>query len=536
MNQKKPAHILALVLVAAMLLTMLCACTPAATAPETEAPAAQQSDANETQTPDETSAETADTEQTPAEPVKITIVEPGWAPAGQPAMDEKINEKLLADGMGIQIERVYYGWDVWQDKINLMLSTGEEFDLFAVMEDGVTTSAYYSRGGLADLSEAVDTYGAHIKEHIEPSVLDAARINGELVTIPAFWMEFASEGVFCIREDLLEQNGLSIPTNPEELFDVYETVQNSWTGTRKLYIPFVAGYDPIAIHTTVFHRTYEAFPFTVYDGMFYVDQNGTVKSWFETEEFKQDSAYMHEAYDRGFINPDVLTLTKEQVDANDDGGNWFVAFGTSNCSSLAELQKNNPDATVDTVKTVFFNPENGYLRPSAYKNSMAVSSTSQHVNEAVKFMDWLYTSQENYDLYYYGINGYHFTDEAGEGSFTGLEVPEEDSYYDSDWMSGNMDFERINVNNFTDINNVLYKKNPEAETSIASGFVFDATNVEAELANCRTEAIASMTPIAMGVLGYDEAYEDAIARMKAAGLDKVVAEFTAQFEAFLSSK
>ena len=38
-----------------------------------------------------------------------------------------------------------------------------------------------------------------------------------------------------------------------------------------------------------------------------------------------------------------------------------------------------------------------------------MSSTSKHVNEAVQFINWLYSDQANYDLFFYGIEGQHYT-------------------------------------------------------------------------------------------------------------------------------
>lgn len=67
----------------------------------------------------------------------------------------------------------------------------------------------------------------------------------------------------------------------------------------------------------------------------------------------------------------------------------------------------------------------------------------------------------------------------------------------------------------------------------AAGFVFDATNVQTELTNLEMEIITSIYPIKMGLVPYEENIDDAIARLKAAGLDTYLEEYRSQFAKYL---
>jgi putative aldouronate transport system substrate-binding protein len=82
----------------------------------------------------------------------------------------------------------------------------------------------------------------------------------------------------------------------------------------------------------------------------------------------------------------------------------------------------------------------------------------------------------------------------------------------------------------------LYTANPKAVASPASDFFFDSTPVQAEWANLQTEFRSSIVPIYAGVLAYDEAFPRALQRMKAAGLDKALAEYQKQLTAHIASK
>lgn len=473
----------------------------------------------------------------PKEIVKLKYLVPSTEPRDYQEVFDLVNQKLKEDGLNIEIEKVFIPSDAWDQKINLMLSTGEEFDLFHIMQDRTPFSNYLNRGALADITEAVEKYGQNIKKVIPDDIFEGGKVDGRIYVVPSYWVEMASEGEFNIRLDLLEQNNLEMPTNPDELLAAMDTVMKNWTGSAKPYLVGKPNFDPVAYHTTVLHRTYDSFPFTVKEKLVYVDQNANIKSWFETEEFKKDAEFMRKAYTMGLINPDILVLKGEQVSAQVDNGDWFVGFGTS--GNLKALQKNNPNATVADLDVVYFNTEKPYLRPLTVKNANGVSITSKHPDEAVQFIDWLYASQENYDLFQYGIEGKHY-EKDGDKGIIAINDPTNDNkpgYKGSESQIGNINLMRVDhVNNITANNKVLYERNPEAINSIAANFVFDPTNVKTEYSNVVTEAAASITPIYMGVLEYDKAFPAAIEKMKKAGLDIVVEEFKKQFEAWYATQ
>ena len=56
-----------------------------------------------------------------------------------------------------------------------------------------------------------------------------------------------------------------------------------------------------------------------------------------------------------------------------------------------------------------------------------------------------------------------------------------------------------------------------------------------ELNNLQTEIIASIYPIKVGMVPYEENIDQAIANLKAAGLDKYMEEYRAQFAAYLEA-
>lgn len=461
-------------------------------------------------------------------PVKYVV--PGDAPSGYDFAMEKINAELAEIGISLEIQ--YIPWDVWDQKLNLMLSTGEPFDMFHVMQDRVSMASYYGRGALMDITPYLEQYGENILKAIPENVMEGAKIDGKYYAIPANWVELGVEGYYTVRKDLLEKYNQPLPTTGAEMLDVLEAIFAEWDGAEMPYFTFTGAImDPTSTHLTTLHSQYDRYPFTVRDSLVFVGQDGTIESWVETEEFKKDCEWMHEAYTRGLLDPDILSFTQDQLSDVIARGIYVFSFGTGNAWS--EMVKEWPEITPEDVILARLNPEKGALRPYAFKNGNAIPSSSTNPEGAVKFLNWLYASQENYDLFLYGVEGVNFTiPEEGKMSPITLEPNDPQSWSFADWMIGNMDFIRTSTGGFPAIDNARYTTDVNAQNSIAGGFFFDPSPVQTEYSNVQTELAAAMLPIAMGVQSYEDYYEDALARLKAAGLDKVIEEYKAQFAAY----
>ena len=103
------------------------------------------------------------------------------------------------------------------------------------------------------------------------------------------------------------------------------------------------------------------------------------------------------------------------------------------------------------------------------------------------------------------------------------------------WMTGYLPYIRFAADSpDSQIDYMTYKADNYVVSPIA-GFVFDATNVQTELSNLQTEIIASIYPIKIGMVSYEENIDQAIANLKAAGLDAYLEEYRAQFAAYLEA-
>src|SRR5690606_23881034 len=170
------------------------------------------------------------------EVVTIKYVVPGTEPKEWPAVKEEVNKKLLADGVNVQIEKEYIDWGAWEQKINLKLSTNEDFDMFHVMNDWVGLANYAGRGALKDITQEVEQFGPNLKKVIPDSVWSGVTKEGHIYGVPAYWYESAVDGSITINKYLLNKAGVTTPiTDRQQLLDAMQQVNEKLN--MKLTIP-----------------------------------------------------------------------------------------------------------------------------------------------------------------------------------------------------------------------------------------------------------------------------------------------------------
>ena len=172
------------------------------------------------------------------------------------------------------------------------------------------------------------------------------------------------------------------------------------------------------------------------------------------------------------------------------------------------------------------------IRPYGTKNLNAVPLSSEHPEAAVKFFNWLYASQENYDLFCYGSEGVDY--ELGEDhTYTTILDPETNQvpFSVATWMVGNLNFSYLDASVPPDQNEHLYQVDEDAVNGIAANLTFDASKVQTQLADVQTVISSVLLPMAWGITDYDSGIDAALEQLDAAGVDDVVAEFQAQLEA-----
>ena len=165
----------------------------------------------------------------------------------------------------------------------------------------------------------------------------------------------------------------------------------------------------------------------------------------------------------------------------------------------------------------------------------SIAGSCEHPEAAMKLLNSLYSDPEVANLYMYGIEGTHYT-MTGDHRMEQVKGEDGNAIYDmTTWMTGYLPYMNYAYNSTDDYIDYSTYKSENYVISPAAGFIFDATNVQSELTNLQTEIIASIYPIKVGMVPYEENIDAAIEKLKAAGLDTYLEEYRTQFAAYLEA-
>ena len=257
--------------------------------------------------------------------------------------------------------------------------------------------------------------------------------------------------------------------------------------------------------------------------------DGKAESWLESDDFKRQCQYFMEFKKRGLLNPNILSVTDDELSKYVDSGKYLFSL----TRNFGNIKNTTPEAVLSNFQ---FNPEKGNFRQTAYVNCNTVPVTSKHPEAGIKFLNWLNKSADNTDLLLYGIKDRHWT-ALGDRTFQWADTNKDGQTYNFDnWMIANMKFMLFDQQNSPLSRQIEYTYNKDAKNFIGMGFNFDSSSVNVEYANCLAEMQNSIYPLKFGILDFDKNYPGAIKKMKAAGLDKVVAEYQRQYAGFLAGK
>jgi ABC-type sugar transport system, periplasmic component len=469
----------------------------------------------------------AEESKSSGEKLPVRFLLPGNEPEDLAVVVEAINKKMADDGLNLVYQPIYLAWDVWDQRSNLMLTTGEEFELIAIMHDAKGPQLLAGNGGIIPIDDLLDKYGPDLKKSMPDWIWDSVKIGGQTISVPNFWADTAfSDGMVTMRSDLLAATGMQPPKSPEELLEAAAKIQEIWPDDNKnVYVKMLS--EP----AYYLHPTYETYPFTVVENMIYVDQEGNVKSWLETEEFKKDVTFMRQLYERKLVHPDILTVPGEVINQEEIAGRYLFRQGDVGLSE--DVKARFPDAE----NKVYYLTDSPKFRSYAIRNSNGVSSTTKHPEAAIQFLNWVYAKQENFDLVTYGIKDVHWK-ETGDNLKDTLKKNQNGgaSYELANWLLGHVEMNRYPTNYDKDRLERRTTISDDTLNSITIGFNFDPTNVAAEYANTVAEMKTSVEPLRFGVVSYEQAFDKVLANMKAAGLDRVVAEYEKQFKEWLASR
>ena len=515
--------VLALVLSAAMAMSMLAGCgstgsdtgSTASTGGSTDGSAASSTtDSGSSATTDTGSAATTDNGAVNINVYRCTFNLANPDTAQVQKVQDAINA-YIADKINVQITLTDIGSGEYTEKANLALANNEINLLWTASWEGtIGTNDLVPANAVYDITDLLP--GTPLYNSMDAGQWDATKYNGRNYFIPVY--KDNVEGYdFMFRQDLIDAHGWDI-SSVKTLADLEPMLADAKADGIK--------YPLLTQKTAMFYRWYiDSFDFFTADSatnFFAVDRKtNEVVDTILTDEYLEFCTLMADYAAKGYISEDEVTKTT--TDTTTQTQDWAISWWT-------DIPVND-EADSRYGQDVTMQPATGrYAHSTSALGScycVTANSTAEQAQACIDFMGLLYTDSKLADMYTFGIEGEDF-EYDGNGQVT----QHSEAYNHSMWESASativtpLDNEPANKAD-------LYKDfNGGANTSCAAGFRFDKTPVEAEYTACANLFEQYGFPLENGgvaVADVESTIQAYQAALDAAGYQTVLAEFQNQY-------
>lgn len=261
-------------------------------------------------------------------------------------------------------------------KLNLLVANKEPYDLMKLSAPQFYNLA--STGALEPLDDLIEKNGPDIKKAISGVSWESAKLNGKIYGVPETGSGIAISEELVVRQDWLDELGLKMPTNPDELYTVLKTIKE-----KKNVIPLTASKDAVS---ALLGDIAAAFGVTTD----WVDQDGTLVHQVETPQMKDYLAYMNKLYAEGLLDTELpLNTAAKMMEkfANGQAAMFKIAWYNAP-STIKALEKSDPNAKPALVP--FLKDMNGKATVYAASGTTwyaVVPKYAKHKEDAVKLLN-----------------------------------------------------------------------------------------------------------------------------------------------------
>ena len=259
-----------------------------------------------------------------------------------------------------------------------------------------------------------------------------------------------------------------------------------------------------------------------------IDDTGSVIAYPFTDEYVEWSKKIKEWADRGYWSSNCLSATLGTWDNIQVGTSAISVENPEGVASLVTtISKLNPDFAFDYW---CFTSLTGYSVPNpVLQDGFAVPQSSQNTERTLRILEAIKTDPELYDLYMYGIEGYHY-DLTEDGQLVTPSASQDPSVvtgYDpagAGWGMRVEDLVRTNVTQWSGLEPLMDEIRSISVPNRYGAISLDYADVQAELAAVNQVVQQYGTPINVGLVDdVDAAIAEYRQKLTDAGIDKLVA-------------
>lgn len=330
--------------------------------------------------------------------------------------------KTLQERTGITLKFTTANLLTASDDISLMVAANE-------LPDITFAFGMFYTGNMDDLIDGNIIINYNDYEDVMPNMYDIINNNpdiarnmltadGNIALAPNILQYLEPSAGPCVRQDWLDEMGITAPTTVDELHDLLVATQEAGYCSYPLWV----NNTGTCSLESAFNISYSGGSTGTVGGFIY--ENGQVEYCVTMDGFKDYIQLLHDWYTEGLISPDFVSGTSSGNSATTDEQMEAVFFNTS-VHGLTDLSGLVEGAVVTPIKRVVLNEGDTNAFDDAgtslvSKGGAAVSGNNPYPELACQLIDYCY-SEEGILLENYGVEGETFVyNDEGEPEFTDL--------------------------------------------------------------------------------------------------------------------
>ncbi len=452
---------------------------------------------------------------------------------------EQVNA-YLKDKINAKLEMIWCTWADFDNRVQLAINGGDTTDIYFTSSWNPNNeyAASAKKGAYLRIdnpdNNLLEKYAPHLFETLDPVLADGAMTEGAdgmgIYAIPTY-KEIAQQYTWDINVTLLKKYGYT-PDDVKDFYDFGPMLEKMKQGEGKDFYPL--NPEPAVIERFVNNNDYVdtnlllSYEFDPADPT----KSGTeIVSRYEREGYKKFVEKMREYYQKGYINPEMANAQTAATCLATAQNSAKYAIGTQ-CYSPGYEFVSGPARKIE----ITYKPaQSGIISTTSARGAMqAISTSSANPERALMLLNLVNTDPKLFTMLEYGIEGVHYTTES-DGR---IKFNQDKRKEYAPWRAGLGKLANLPVTTDEPANlwDLFEQYNKAAKPVPLLGWAFDQEPVKNELAALANVSKQYADALNAGAVDPSSYLPEFISKLKANGIDKVVAEANTQAKAFLDAK
>ena len=334
--------------------------------------------------------------------------------------------EVVKDALNINLDIKLLATDTYKEKINIMITGGEQLDYFMAPDFNVFVDYAYG-GGLADITDAYNEFKTDLDWLVKSDspdditaeqILQPATIDGRLYGIGLYFKPGTES--FLFRKDWLEALGYN-QFNDWDTMDAdtfYEVAQAMRDGDMNGSEDASNTVAMVSTAGAIYKSQLLNSPFDVQYGK-YLARDGEMIYSDVDSNMRDCLEFIAKLYDEGLIHTDAPVMTSSQATELAVQGKlgiyegwWIGRWQLMKTYKMAEVTPGAEWLEIGAItgtENIGVKGIGGTAGQPLLNQVHAVPKASEYAREAVMLTAFLYNDQEAYRTITYGVPGVHHT-------------------------------------------------------------------------------------------------------------------------------